>query len=241
MTNDAADPTFRTTRWSIVVAAAGDAPASREALATLCATYWYPLYAYARRRGHDANDAADLVQGFFAALLDKGWVADADKERGRFRAFLLTAFQRFAGKERRRDAAAKRGGGRAVLSLDFDDGETRLAAEAPADADPERAFERRWALTLLARALDRTRREFEDAGRADVFAALAPRLGGDDARPGAEVAASLGMTENAVRVAAHRLRARHRENVRAEIRDTVADDASVEDEIRRLMAAVASE
>jgi DNA-directed RNA polymerase specialized sigma24 family protein len=233
-------PDFATTRWSIVAAAgAGDA-ASRDALATLCATYWWPLYAYARRRGDDRERAADAVQGFFAALLEKGWVEDADASRGRFRAFLLTAFQRFRGKERVRAAAAKRGGGRAVLSLDFDDGELRLDAEAGPETDPERAFERRWALTLLARALDRTRREFAVAGKAELFDALGPSVGGaGDGRPYAELATQLSMTEGAVKVAVHRLRARHRENVRAEIRDTVADEAHVEDEIRRLMDAVA--
>jgi RNA polymerase sigma-70 factor (ECF subfamily) len=239
MTDDG-DPAFRTTRWSVVVAAGAKDAAAREALSTLCATYWYPLYAYARRRGDDRERAADAVQGFFAALLEKGWVEDADAARGRFRSFLLTAFQRFRGKERARAATAKRGGGRAVLSLDFDDGESRLAAEAGPESDPERAFERRWALTLLARALDRTRREFETAGKAALFDALGPFVGGaGDGRPYAEVAARLGMTEGAVKVAVHRLRARHRENVRAEIRDTVADEAHVEDEIRRLMDAVA--
>jgi RNA polymerase sigma factor (sigma-70 family) len=243
MTDAKADPTFRTTRWSVVVAAGGaEAVAAREALATLCSTYWYPLYAFARRRGADREKAADLVQGFFAALIEKDWAGDADPERGLFRAFLLTAFKRFCAKERRRDAAERRGGGRVLLSLDFDDGESRFAAEPASDADPERAFERRWALTLLARAFERTRAEFDGAARADLFAALVPHLGGAGAaRPYAEIAASLGMTEGAVKVAVHRLRARHREHVRAEIRDTVADDAAVDDEIRHLMQAVAAD
>jgi DNA-directed RNA polymerase specialized sigma24 family protein len=238
----AGSPRFDTTRWSIVVAAGGgDSPAMREALATLCRTYWYPLYAFARRRGHDPNDAADLVQGFFVELLTKGWVGDADQERGRFRSFLLTAFTRFAGKERRRDAAQKRGGGVALLSLDFDDGESRFQAESTSALEPERAFERRWALTLLARALDRTRREFDDGGRGDLFAAVVPLIGGaGDVRPLAEIAESLGMSEGAVKVAVHRLRARYGEHVRDEIRDTVRSESDVEDEIRRLMDAVAS-
>jgi RNA polymerase sigma-70 factor (ECF subfamily) len=242
VTDAKADPAFRTTRWSVVVAAGGrGSAAARDALATLCSTYWYPLYAFARRRGADRDAAADLVQGFFAALIEKDWAGDADPERGRFRAYLLTAFKRFRAKEHRRDAAGKRGGGRTVLALDFDDGEARYAADASADADPERAFERRWAMTLLARAFERTRREFEGAERAALFAALVPYLAGEgDARPQAEIAASLGMTENAVRVALHRLRARHRENLRAEIRDTVAADSDVEEEIRHLMQAVAS-
>jgi RNA polymerase sigma-70 factor (ECF subfamily) len=236
---DAGDPTFRTTQWSVVVAAGARDAAARDALSTLCATYWYPLYAYARRRGDDRDRAADSVQGFFAALLEKGWVEDADAARGRFRAFLLTAFQRFRGRERTRAAAAKRGGGRAVLSLDFDDGESRLAAEAGPETDPERAFERRWALTVLARAVERTRREFAAAGKAELFDALGPFVGAEGGgRPYAEVAARLGTTEGAIKVAVHRLRARHRENVRAEIRDTVADESHIEDEIRRLMDAL---
>lgn len=217
-----------------------EAAGGREALATLCATYWYPLYSYARRRGANRESAADLVQGFFAALIEKDWAADADPSRGRFRAFLITAFKRFRAKEHRRDAAEKRGGGRAILSLDFDDGETRFQAEGSPELEPDRAFERRWALTVLGRALDRTRREFEDGGRGALFAALVPYVGGaGETRPYAEIAARLGMTEGAVGVAVHRLRARYREAVRAEIRDTVADEAAVDDEIRHLMNAVA--
>jgi RNA polymerase sigma-70 factor (ECF subfamily) len=126
------------------------------------------------------------------------------------------------------------------MSLDFDDGESRLAAEPASDVDPDRAFERRWALALLARALERTRREFETGARAELAAALLPHLGGaGDARPYADIAARLGMTEGAVKVAAHRVRARYGEIIRAEIRDTVATDADVEDELRRLMDAVA--
>jgi len=242
MTDAAADPHFRTTRWSVVVAAGGaEAAAAREALATLCATYWYPLYAYARRRGADRERAADLVQGFFAALIEKDWAGDADRGRGLFRAFLITAFRRHCAKEHRHDVAEKRGGGRAVLSIDFDEGESRLAAEPSPDADPDGAFERRWAVTLLARAFERTRREFEGAQRAELFEALVPCVGGPGTtRPYADIAASFGMTENAVRVAVHRLRGRYRENIRAEIRDTVADDASVDEEIRHLMEAVAT-
>ncbi len=231
---------FVTTRWSVVVAARTFDDAARAALETLCRTYWYPLYASARRRGADRHEAEDLVQSFFAELLARRWVDDADPSRGRFRAFLGVAFRRHCTKARARDGAQKRGGGRVALSLDFDDGESRLAAEAASDADPERAFERRWALALLARALERTRREFETGARPELAAALLPHLGGaGDARPYAEIAAGVGMTEGAVKVAAQRLRARHGEIIRAEIRDTVAADGDVEDELRRLMDAVA--
>ena len=234
------DPSFATTRWTVVLAAAGaDSVPVRTALETLCATYWYPLYAFARRRGADRHRAADLVQGFFAALIEKRWAADADPGRGRFRAFLLTAFQRFCAKEHERDAARKRGGGHVVLSLDFDDGETRFQAEGAVELEPERAFERRWALTILARALDATCRECRDGGRAELCTALIPYIGGaGEARPYAEIAARLGMTEGAIKVAVHRLRGRYREHLRAEIRDTVSDDAAVDDEIVHLMRAV---
>src|SRR5688500_3611021 len=122
----AGDPQFHTTHWSLVVAAAGqEGAASQAALADLCQAYWYPTYAFIRRRGYSPEDARDLAQEFFATLLEKGYLADADRERGRFRAFLLTAISRFVGKQREKAAAKKRGGGRPVLSIDFDDGETR--------------------------------------------------------------------------------------------------------------------
>jgi RNA polymerase sigma factor (sigma-70 family) len=240
VTEPEGDPSFATTRWTVVLAAgASDPGPARAALETLCATYWYPLYAMARRRGADRHRAADLVQGFFAALLEKGWVGDADPARGRFRAFLLTAFQRFCAKEHEKETAQKRGGGARHLSLDFDAGETRFQTEGPTDLAPERVFERRWALTLLARALDRTRADFEGAERERTFAALVPFIGGPgDARPYAEIAARLATTEGAVKVTVHRLRARYREHLRAEIRDTVGDEAAVDDEIRHLMEAL---
>lgn len=240
MTEPAGSESFATTRWTVVLAAGTrDAPSARAALETLCATYWYPLYALARRRGADRERSADLVQGFFAALLEKGWVGDADPARGRFRAFLLTAFLRFCAKEHEKETAQKRGGGVRPLSLDFDAGETRFQAEGPTDLAPERVFERRWALTLLGRALERTRAEF-DGERAATFDALVPFIGGPgDARPYAEIAVRLGSTEGAVKVAVHRLRARYREHLRTEIRDTVHDDAAVDDEIRHLMEALA--
>lgn len=238
-----ADPHFATTRWSVVVAAGRPTTAvSREALEILCRTYWYPLYAYARRRGADRHAAQDLVQGFFAMILERGAVAAADPERGRFRTFLLTSFRNFAVDEHDRAAALKRGGGVPALSLDldFDGGESRLAMEPSHGLTPEREFERRWALALLARALRRTRDAFEaSTGRAELYAALVPFIGGEgDAAPYAEIAARLGTTEGAIKVAVHRLRAAHRENVRAEVRDTVGDGADVDAEIRDLLAAL---
>jgi RNA polymerase sigma-70 factor (ECF subfamily) len=225
---------FATTRWSIVVRAGGPTgPDARAALETLCATYWYPLYAYARRRGQARHGAEDLVQGFFATLLERGSVAAADPQRGRFRAFLLTAFQRFAANEHERAAARKRGGGAKTLSIDFDDGESRFATEPSHDMTPEREFERRFALALLARVLARVKRD--RPGDADLLAYVG---GTGEARPYAEIAAARGSTEDAVKVAVHRLRGRYRDCLRAEIRETVAADADVDDEIRHLLEVV---
>src|SRR5688572_19911422 len=150
MSSAAGDPQFHTTHWSLVVAAANPSgQESKTALADLCQAYWYPLYAFLRRRGNSTEDAADLTQGFFATLLEKGYLADADPDRGRFRSFLLTAVARFATKEHDRAAALKRGGGQRHLSLDFGEGERRYQREPADNWSPERIFERRWALTLL--------------------------------------------------------------------------------------------
>lgn len=230
-------PRFATTRWSVVLAAGSDAVASREALESLCGSYWFPLYAYARRRGASPEDAQDLVQGFFLVLLRRGSLAEADPARGRFRTFLLTAFQRHAAHERARDAAQKRGGDVARLPFDVVVGETRYAREPVDETSPEDEFERRWAMELLARAVGRLRAEQDDAARAD---ALLPHVGGSgDARPYAELAASLGMSEGAVKVAIHRLRKRCREILRDEVAHTVGDPSEVDDEVGRLRAALA--
>jgi RNA polymerase sigma-70 factor (ECF subfamily) len=232
---------FETTRWSMILAAgkAGD-DGAREALARLCETYWYPLYAHARRKGNPPEVAEDLTQGFFAELLEKGWVGAADPQRGRFRTFLLTAFRRHLSRARDRDGAKKRGGDRRRLSLDFEDGERRYSLEPVHDLTAERVFDRRWALTLLDRVLGLLRERMEECGRERQFAALRPFLpGGGEGRPYAEIAGELGLTEGAVKVAVHRLRARYRDLLRAEIGETVEDPGRVDDEIRDLMAALA--
>ncbi len=229
---------FATTRWSLV-AAAGDAHAAsaHEALATLCGTYWQPLYAFARRSGADAHAAEDLVQGFFATLIEKRYLDDADRERGRFRAFLVTAFRHYTSKERERARALKRGGRRRPLALDFDDGERRYLAEPVDTETPERLFERRWARTVLDRALARLRDELRTSGREAWFDALLPHVVGG-AGPQRETAERLGMTEGALKVAVHRLRGRYRDALRAEVADTVRDPGDVDDELRLLVAAI---
>jgi RNA polymerase sigma-70 factor (ECF subfamily) len=229
---------FATTRWSVVVAAGAAAPESRAALESLCRDYWYPLYAYARRRGNSPEDSQDLVQGFFLVLLRRGSLADVDPSRGRFRTFLLTAFQRHASHERARDNALKRGGGVDRLPFEIDDGESRYSREPVDERTPESLYERRWAMTLLARSVDRLRAENAGDGlRAD---ALLPHVGGPgEARPYAELASSLGISEGAVKAAVHRMRVRCREILRDEVAHTVADAGEVEDELRRLVAALA--
>jgi RNA polymerase sigma-70 factor (ECF subfamily) len=237
--SSAGDPQFHTTRWSLIAAAEGGGEHSRAALEELCQAYWYPVYAFIRRRGSSADDAADLAQAFFAALLEKEYLADADQERGRFRAFLLTAVARFVAKERDRAAAQKRGGGRRLLSIDFAAGESRYLHEPAHGWTPDRIFERRWALTLLDRTLAALRQEHADAGKLPLFDALKVFLTGEaGAPPLREVAAALGTSEGAVKVAVHRLRQKYRESLRAEIAQTVAAEGDVDDELSRLLAAL---
>jgi RNA polymerase sigma-70 factor (ECF subfamily) len=230
---------FLTTRWSVVVAAGrAPSPARQVALEDLANAYWYPLYAFARRRGLASDVAADRAQGFFALLLERDDIARADPARGRFRAFLLTAFQHHLADERARDRAQKRGGGRAVVSIDAREAERRLVRE-PADADtPESAFERAWVAELLARTFGRLRAEQVKIGREELFDHLRPSLAAEDDAPRfATVAREVGMTENAVKVAAHRLRKRYGELLRDEIASTVSEPgnaAEIEDEIRAL-------
>jgi RNA polymerase sigma-70 factor (ECF subfamily) len=224
----------------VVAAGEKDTPEAEVALATLCERYWYPLYAFLRRRGRKAHDAQDLVQGFFAALLEKDYLLDADRERGRFRTFMLAALRHFASHERDKANALKRGGGRKRLSLDFDDGEKRYSLEPVEEITPERMFERRWALTLLDRVLGRLRDEYAGSGKAELFDALKPLLGGPGtARPYRDIGEDLEMSEGAVKVAAHRVRKRYRDALRQEIEETVDGPEAVDDEIRHLMAALA--
>jgi RNA polymerase sigma-70 factor (ECF subfamily) len=233
---------FRETRWSIVLGAGHPGtPEAREALATLCRIYWYPLYAYVRREGHSASDAQDLTQEFFTRLLDKNYVGAADRTKGKFRSFLLASLRNFLANERRRALAQKRGGGRAVFSLDVSEGETRFAFEPAHELTAEKVYERRWALTLLERTVATLREEFARSDKLPLFEHLKVHLGGEGSDvPYAPIAAALGMTEGAVKVAAHRLRLRCRELLRAEIAQTVAGPDEVDEELRDLFNAVGS-
>ena len=238
----AGHPQFATTRWSMVFSAGRhDAVDCSEALAALCEIYWYPLYAHVRRRGCAAAEAQDLVQEFFATLLDKSYLKAADPQRGRFRSFLLASFNHFVANEHRKAIARKRGGGRAhvPLVMDFESGESRYVNEPSHDLTPERVYERRWAMTLLERALSRLRGEYDAAGKAELYEQLKPFFAaGSDAAPYAELAERTGMSEGALRVAVHRLRKRCRELLREEIAQTVAEPDDVEDELRHLFTAL---
>jgi len=233
---------FPTTHWSQILAAGDrDAPEAREALGEFCAAYWYPIYAFIRRRGHDADAAADLTQGFFALLIERRTLAVADPARGRLRAFLLTACRRFLTDQYRRDHAHVRGGQQWVFSLDGRDAEGRYCAE-PADITamtPDQLYERDWVIAVLDRSLGKLRHNYAASGQSELFERLMPTLAGDPEAPSAEaIAADLGMTEGAVHVATHRLRHRYRELVREEIA-ALCDPAEVEDEIKALFSALA--
>jgi len=227
---------MKTTRWSVILLAGQEEGADAEkALATLCETYWFPLYAYIRRRGHSATEAQDLTQEFFATLIDKKYVAAADQERGRFRAFLLTACKHFLAKQRDKARAQKRGGGRKPLSLDLALGESRYVAEPADTLTPEQLYDREWAVDLLKRVISRLEQEMLKSGKSDWFERIKVFIvaGREDTSYG-EVAESLGATEAAVKMAVHRMRKRYGKLLREEIAETLEHVADVEDEIRAL-------
>lgn len=231
---------FATTRWSLVLAAGQrSSPAADDALATLCQTYWYPLYAFARRRGCAPEDAADLTQGFFVSLIDKGFLRTADQQRGRFRSFLLTVFKRFLSHEHERQQTQKRGGGRTLFSIDVAVGEQRYQYEPTDDWTPEKIYERRWALTLLDDVMLRLEAEYQQKGKADLFAQCKIYLtAGTRAPAHAEVADNLSMTPAAIRVAVHRLRQRYKELLQEAVAQTIGPEESITEEITRLRLAV---
>jgi len=234
---------FVTTRWSVVMAAREkDSPESAQALETLCQGYWYPLYAFIRRLGNSPHDAQDLTQEFFARLLQKDWLGAVERERGRFRSFLLMAVKRFLANEWDRAQAQKRGAGAALLSLDADLAESRYAAEAGIAAPADSLYERRWAMALLENVMQRLRHEHEIAGRSNEYEILKPCLTADRGEIRYdELAAALGIEPVSTRSAVHRLRKRFREVFRDEVAGTVADPADVDDEMRAVIAALGRE
>jgi RNA polymerase sigma factor (sigma-70 family) len=236
-----ASQAFPNTHWSAVLAAGtSDTTRAQAALEKLCQTYWYPLYAYVRRRGYSAPDAQDLTQAFFACLLERHWVAGVDRERGRFRTFLLTALSRFLSNEWDKQCAQKRGGHAVHVPVQLDTAETRYGHEPVDNNTPEQCYERRWALTLLDAVLRRLRTEYEEQGKQEVFAALGGALvGSSDSLPYAGLGAQLDMSEGTVRVAVHRLRKRYRQLLREEIAQTTAGPGEVDEELRYLLTVLA--
>ncbi len=232
---------FATTSWKTVMAAR-EAPSteSREALEALCRTYWYPLYAFVRSQGHDADEGRDLTQAYFAELLEKGYLGDYDPARGRFRVFLMTSVKHFLSKQREKARAWKRGGRLEVLSLDVQDIEGRYRYEPADRLTPEEIFERRWALTVLERALARLREERAGAGRGGEFGRLEGFLTGQETRASyREVAAQLAPTEGAIKTTVNRLRQRLGKLLRAEIAETVSSPDDVDDEVKHLLGGLA--
>ena len=233
---------FATTHWSVIRAAAEcTSDGAIEALAKLCQSYWYPLYFYVRRLGHQPDDAQDLTQEFFWRVLEKRYLCAADPEKGRFRSFLLTALKRFMANQWDKVTRQKRGGDQVFLSLQERDVEGRYLAE-PADyGTPEKAYDRRWALALLEKVVHKLEREFISTGRGHLFLALKPWITAyDDPAAYPQAAAQLKMTQGALRVAVCRLRQRYRETLRAEIGNTVSQPDDIDEEIRYLFAALSN-
>ena len=231
---------FAPTRWSVVLAAGrSDSTHAQTALEKLCRTYWPPIYAFVRRQGHSPHDAQDLTQEFFARLLEKNYLADVDRAKGKFRSFLLASLKHFLANEWDKANTQKRGGGKVFVPIDAHTAETKFGIDPADSQSADKIFERRWALTLLEQVLQKLREEFVSDGKEKLFEKLKPTL----TEPGrtisyAEIAARLGMSEGAVKIAVHRLRQRYRELIRAEIAETVSSQAEVEEELRNLFAAL---
>ncbi len=232
---------FATTQWSVVLRAGSDDPEHATALATLCQGYWRPVYSYIRCRGHDADTARDLTQGFFAALLERRGLEAARRERGRFRHFLLASVKNFLSHERERDNAAKRGGGQSLVRIDADPESSFVGVPEPATHEtPETIFERGWAMTLLDQTMLDLEADVERSGNVERFEKLRPFLVSDTDPPYEEIAGELKMTESAVRVALHRLRQRFGMALRERVAQTLDDPSRVEDELRYLIGLMAT-
>jgi RNA polymerase sigma factor (sigma-70 family) len=231
---------FPKTQWSIVLAAGRrSTPRSEQALTALCESYWYPLYAYIRRRGYDAEEARELTQGFFAKLLEKNYLQDVDRERGKFRSFLLASLKHFLANQYDREQTQKRGGRYSTISLDIESAENKYRLEVGHNLTPEKIYERRWALTLLERVLAQLRAEQAAASQPERFDCLKGFITGESsAVTYCHIAEQLQITEGAVKAAVHRLRRRYGQILRAEISQTVSDPADVEEEIRGLFSAL---
>jgi RNA polymerase sigma-70 factor (ECF subfamily) len=230
---------FLTTRWSEVLEAARDSPSGAAALGEMCRNYWHPVYAFIRRRGFTPSDAEDLTQSFFAHIIANDALAKVERQKGKFRSFVLAALTNFLTNEWAKGTTLKRGGGRQIVSLDDDTGETLHLQEPSAMLTPERHFERRWALTLIERTLDALRKEYALGGKARLFVRIESGLTDEvPASAYAQWGAELGMHEGAVRVALHRLRRRFGDALRREVSLTVSQPEEIDEEIRSLLAAI---
>src|SRR5207253_3756157 len=228
---------FATTHWSVVLEAQSESPAAQEALEKLCRTYWRPIYSFARRQGIRPEEAEDLTQGFFAQLLERRSLSAVRKEKGRLRSFLLGALKYFLADEQRRAMAIKRGKGQRLIPLERLRVDERIEMEPSDPVTPEMIYERRWALTVLENVLSRLKDEYQTAGNAALFDLLKQLLPDEPGSPSqADIAAQLGMTENAIRQAFYRFRQRYQSLLREEIAHTVATPGDIEDELRHLIA-----
>jgi RNA polymerase sigma-70 factor (ECF subfamily) len=230
--------TFLTTRWTLVISAQGVEDTARAAaLEELCRMYWYPLYAYVRRRGHSAEEAKDLTQEFFYRLLSKDYLQAADRDKGKFRTFLLVAMKRFLANEWHRAHSRKRNPGIPLVPIDQGWAEDTYFHEPVDEMTPEKLYERRWALLLLERAMGEVRKQMAESGKESLYEALNHTVGGPGSpKPYAEIARDFDMSENAVMQAAHRMRNRYRDNLRAAIAETVASPDEIEEEIQHLLS-----
>jgi RNA polymerase sigma factor (sigma-70 family) len=232
----AVSPEFRTTHWSVVLLAGDNATSdATAALEQLCRAYWYPLYAFVRRKGHNPHDAQDLTQAFFERMMEKSFLQSVDRNKGKFRSFLLACLNHFLAKDWRDGHTLKRGGAATFLPLDTAAYDERLAAETLSTQPPEDFYDRQWALTLLDQAMGRVEQEMKEAGKANLFEATKPFLV-EPTRDGAydPVAERLGMTPRAVSMAVSRLRQRYRELVREAVAQTVTTPLELEEELRNL-------
>jgi len=228
---------FVTTHWSLVSAARFDKAGqsrAREAMEELCQAYWYPLYAFVRSRGYSAVDAQDLTQAFFAGIIESGGFTSANRERGRFRSYLLGAMKHFLANEWHRAQTQKRGG--RIRFIEFDDPEARYMEISGQSDNPEYLFDREWALQIVAGALQNLRDEMDKAGKIEQYDILKGCLTGEDELPRDQIAVKLGMSEGAIKVAIHRLRQRYRKLLRDTIAETVGNEADLDDEMRYLAA-----
>lgn len=224
----------------VLAAGKNSSPQAARALGDLCQTYWFPLYAYVRRRGSFKEDAEDLVQAFFSKFLEKSYLDGLSAERGKFRAFLLASLKHFLANEWDKSQAQKRGGGAQHLSLDWQTADDRYSIEPASNESPDKLFDRQWALALLERVVLRLRQEAVSDGKEQFFDKLRGYLMvGEQVIPYSEAASSLGIDESAARVAVHRLRKRYRQILRDEIAQTISGPERIDDELRSLQAALA--